>query len=126
MVGERGGKLSGGQRQRLGIARAILRNPRVLLLDEATSALDPSTEAEINATLRQLAVDRTVIMVTHRLDPVVYCDIIFILDEGHLIECGSHDELLIQKGVYASLWGKQHDFTPDKDGGGASITENKE
>ncbi len=104
MVGEAGGRLSGGQRQRIAIARAILRNPSILVLDEATSALDPGTEAAINATLEKLAQDRTIISVTHRLSSVVNMDCIFVLDEGKLIEQGTHRELLNLKGSYSQIW----------------------
>lgn len=107
-VGEMGGRLSGGQRQRLSLARAILRNPTILVLDEATSALDPATEAAINATLEKLAQNCTIISVTHRLTSVVHFDRIFVLDQGELVEQGSHRELLNIKGFYYNMW---QDFT---------------
>ncbi len=107
VVGERGGQISGGQRQRIAIARAILRNPAVLVLDEATSSLDPETESAINATLGNLATGRTVISVTHRLTSVVKSDCIFVLQEGKLIEQGTHEELLNLRGLYYRLWWKQ-------------------
>ncbi len=104
MVGERGTSLSGGQRQRLAIARAIIRNPAILILDEATSALDHATEAAIAATLKKLARGRTVIAITHRLNAVVAADTIFVLDQGRLVEVGSHQELVRRKGWYSRLW----------------------
>ncbi|MGE3601189.1 MAG: ABC transporter ATP-binding protein, partial [Dehalococcoidia bacterium] len=107
LVGERGGRLSGGQRQRVAIARAIVRNPAILLLDEATSALDPATEAAINKTLNTLAQGRTTIFVTHRLSSVVTADMIYVLDQGRMVEQGTHSELLAHGGVYAHLWQQQ-------------------
>jgi ATP-binding cassette, subfamily B, bacterial len=107
LVGERGSRLSGGQRQRVAIARALLRNPAILLLDEATSALDPRTEAAINATLQRIAYGRTTISVTHRLSSVVNADRIYVLERGALVEQGTHDELLQQRGLYAQLWQEQ-------------------
>lgn len=107
-VGEMGGHLSGGQRQRLSLARAILRNPTILVLDEATSALDPATEAAINATLEKLAEKCTMISVTHRLTSAVNLDQIFVMDQGELVEQGTHRELLNKKGLYYNMW---QDFT---------------
>ncbi|MCZ6671941.1 MAG: ATP-binding cassette domain-containing protein [Verrucomicrobia bacterium] len=110
VVGERGGRLSGGQRQRIAIARAIVRDPSILVLDEATSALDPGTEAAINATLEQLGQQRTVISVTHRLTSVVNADRIYVLEDGELVEQGTHQELLDQNGLYLRLWDQQNGF----------------
>lgn len=107
IVGDRGGQLSGGQRQRIAIARAILRDPAILLLDEATSALDPETEAAINETISRLAKGRTLITVTHRLTSAMNSDCIFVLDSGHLVEQGTHQELLKREGLYQRLWQKQ-------------------
>jgi len=107
MVGERGGRLSGGQRQRVSIARAVLRDPRVLLLDEATSALDPRTERLIADTLEKIGHGRTTIAVTHRMTSVTEYDQIFVIDNGHLAEHGTHDELLSVNGLYARLWEEQ-------------------
>ncbi|HXE64680.1 MAG TPA: ATP-binding cassette domain-containing protein [Bryobacteraceae bacterium] len=120
-AGERGGRLSGGQRQRVSIARAILRNPAVLVLDEATSALDPGTESAINATLARLAAGRTSIAVTHRLAGAAAADIIFVFDGGHVVESGSHAELLARGGHYASLWQKQQGFEVSDDGSSATV-----
>ncbi|MGH2588654.1 MAG: ABC transporter transmembrane domain-containing protein, partial [Dehalococcoidia bacterium] len=106
-VGERGGQVSGGQRQRIAIARAILRNPAILILDEATSALDPRTEAAINKTLDRIAAGRTTIAVTHRLTSAAQMDRIFVLDKGHVVEEGTHEELLKKEGLYARLWQEQ-------------------
>ncbi|MBI3964001.1 MAG: FHA domain-containing protein [Chloroflexi bacterium] len=111
-VGERGSRLSGGQRQRVAIARAIIRNPSLLLLDEATSALDPHTEAAINATLEEVARGRTTISVTHRLASVVNADQIYVLDQGRLVEQGTHGELVRRSGLYARLWQEQSGFIP--------------
>jgi ATP-binding cassette subfamily B protein len=120
-VGERGGRLSGGQRQRIAIARAILRNPRVLVLDEATSALDAGTEASINKTLEHVAKGRTVVSVTHRLAAMVNMDRIFVMDQGKLVEQGTHNELLALGGVYCKLWEKQSGFVIAADGGQARV-----
>jgi ATP-binding cassette subfamily B protein len=107
MIGERGVRLSGGQRQRLAIARALIRDPRVLILDEATSALDAETEAAIMDTLIQAAHGRTLIMITHRLAAAARCDLIFVLDQGRLVEQGTHQALLQQRGVYWRLYSEQ-------------------
>ncbi|MEO6478663.1 ATP-binding cassette domain-containing protein [Luteolibacter sp.] len=119
-VGERGGRLSGGQRQRIAIARALLRDPRVLVLDEATSALDAATEASINQTLERAAAGRTMISVTHRLASIVGMDRIFVMDRGHLVEQGRHEELITMGGLYTTLWEKQQGFVIE-DGGGARV-----
>jgi ABC-type multidrug transport system fused ATPase/permease subunit len=107
LVGERGGRLSGGQRQRLAIARALLRNPRILVLDEATSALDPRTERLISDTLETVGEGRTTIAVTHRLPSIMNYDQIFVMSAGHLVERGTHTELLAFNGIYAELWTEQ-------------------
>jgi ABC-type multidrug transport system fused ATPase/permease subunit len=103
-AGERGALLSGGERQRIALARALVRRPKVLILDEATSALDPQAETEVNRTLRQVAENRTVISVTHRLASVMHCDHIFVMDRGRLVEHGKHDELMRNGQAYAALW----------------------
>ncbi len=104
IVGERGQKLSGGQRQRVSIARAVLKDPPVLILDEATSAVDNETEALIQRSLERIAVGRTTLIIAHRLSTVRGADRIVVLDQGRLVEQGSHDELLALNGLYASLW----------------------
>jgi ATP-binding cassette subfamily B protein len=106
-VGERGLKLSGGERQRVGIARALLANPRVLILDEATSALDSRTEEAIQATLRKAREGRTTLVIAHRLSTVVDADQILVLKKGRIVERGTHTELLSLGGEYAQLWRRQ-------------------
>ncbi|TDD57028.1 ABC transporter ATP-binding protein [Nonomuraea terrae] len=107
LVGERGVKLSGGQRQRLALARAILRDAPVLLLDEATSALDSESELLVQEALWQLMQDRTAIVVAHRLSTVVRMDRLVVLNRGHIVEQGTHSELLKAEGPYARLWHHQ-------------------
>lgn len=106
-VGERGLKLSGGERQRVGLARALLADPRVLILDEATSALDSRTEAAIQATLRRAKAGRTTIVVAHRLSTVADADEILVIKAGRIVERGDHATLISLGGEYASLWKKQ-------------------
>jgi ATP-binding cassette subfamily B protein len=107
IVGERGQKLSGGQRQRISIARAILKNPEILILDEATSAVDNETEAAIQRSLDMLKQNRTVIVIAHRLSTIRNADKIYVLENGEIIESGSHEELLQNKDVYHKLWSVQ-------------------
>ncbi len=106
-VGERGVKLSGGQRQRIAIARVLLKNAPILVLDEATSALDSEVEAAIQASLNRLMEGKTVIAIAHRLSTIAAMDRLVIIDEGRIIEQGSHQELLLQDGIYAKLWQHQ-------------------
>lgn len=106
-VGERGVKLSGGQRQRIAIARAILKDAPILVLDEATSALDSESEKLIQAALAKLMQSRTSIVIAHRLSTIAKLDRIIVLDQGSIVEDGTHAELLEQKGIYASLWSHQ-------------------
>jgi ATP-binding cassette subfamily B protein len=106
-VGERGVKLSGGQRQRIAIARALLKDAPILILDEATSALDSESEKLIQDSLTKLMEDRTSIVIAHRLSTIVKLDRIIVLDNGKIVEDGSHADLLARKGIYARLWAHQ-------------------
>ena len=106
-VGERGLKLSGGEKQRVGIARTLLKNPPILLLDEATSALDTETERDIQDSLRAMGQGRSVITIAHRLSTVVDADRIVVLEQGVVVEHGTHDELVTLGGRYASMWQRQ-------------------
>ncbi len=106
-VGERGVKLSGGQRQRIAIARVLLKDAPILILDEATSALDSEVEAAIQASLFKLMEDKTVIAIAHRLSTIAALDRLIVLDNGKIIEQGSHAELLAHNGLYAQLWARQ-------------------
>lgn len=106
-VGERGLKLSGGEKQRVAIARTVLKGPPILILDEATSALDIHTEREIQAALDRVSADRTTLVIAHRLSTVVHADEIIVLDDGRIVERGTHNELMRIHGLYASMWNRQ-------------------
>jgi ATP-binding cassette subfamily B multidrug efflux pump len=106
-VGERGVKLSGGQRQRIAIARVILKDAAILILDEATSALDSEVEAAIQEQLETLMMGKTVIAIAHRLSTIAQMDRLIVMEQGAIIEQGTHTELLAKKGVYARLWSRQ-------------------
>jgi ATP-binding cassette subfamily B protein len=109
MVGERGLKLSGGEKQRVSIARTILKGPPILILDEATSALDTRTEQEIQKALRQVARNRTTIVIAHRLSTVIEADEIIVLEGGRIAERGRHEELLRKQGIYHAMWTRQRE-----------------
>jgi ATP-binding cassette subfamily B protein len=108
-VGERGLKLSGGEKQRVAIARTILKGPPILLLDEATSALDSHTEREIQDALDRISKGRTTLVIAHRLSTIVGADEIIVLDAGRIVERGTHQGLLTQNGLYASMWNRQRE-----------------
>jgi ATP-binding cassette subfamily B protein len=106
-VGERGVKLSGGQRQRIALARVILQDPEIVLLDEATASVDTETELRIQQSLDTVTADRTTIAIAHRLSTIKDADRILVVDDGQIVERGTHDELLDDDGLYATLWGVQ-------------------
>jgi ATP-binding cassette subfamily B protein len=109
MIGEGGLKLSGGEKQRLSIARALLRKPKLLIFDEATSALDSLTEEEISKTIRQVTTtqEQITILIAHRLSTIMYADRIYVLEKGQVVETGTHNKLLDEKGLYYAMWRQQ-------------------
>jgi len=113
VVGERGLKLSGGEKQRVAIARTLLKSPTFVLLDEATSALDTHTERNIQASLERVCTNRTTLVVAHRLSTIINADQILVLQEGRIVERGSHDELLALDNIYASMWNNQNSSESD-------------
>jgi ATP-binding cassette subfamily B protein len=108
-VGERGLKLSGGEKQRVAIARTILKAPPILVLDEATSALDSHTEKEIQDALDRVSRNRTTLVIAHRLSTIIGADEIIVLDQGTIVERGTHHQLLAKGGLYASMWNRQRE-----------------
>jgi ABC-type transport system involved in Fe-S cluster assembly fused permease/ATPase subunit len=108
MVGERGLKLSGGEKQRVAIARTLLKNPPIVIFDEATSALDSANERAIQAELRTAAQGKTALVIAHRLSTVVDAHEIVVLEQGRVVERGSHTQLLALGGRYARMWWLQH------------------
>ncbi|MEO5980499.1 MAG: ABC transporter ATP-binding protein [Chryseolinea sp.] len=109
LIGEGGVKVSGGEKQRLSIARALLRQPDILVFDEATSSLDSLTEEDITMTIREISIikDHITILIAHRLSTIMHADRIFVLEKGHIIESGRHEELLVEKGLYYAMWRQQ-------------------
>ncbi|WP_323178117.1 MULTISPECIES: ABC transporter ATP-binding protein [unclassified Streptomyces] len=114
VVGERGLRMSGGERQRIAIARTLLRNPRVLILDEATSALDTQTERSVQRALDTLSAGRTVITIAHRLSTTQNADEIIVLDRGKISERGRHEDLMKRGGIYAAMFGRGHEVSPEE------------
>ena len=123
MVGERGLKLSGGEKQRVAIARTIIKDPCILLFDEATSALDTQTEQEIQANLRELSEGRTTLIIAHRLSTVVDADEIIVLDQGQIVERGTHANLIAADGRYAEMWRRQQEGAENGTSGRNGQTE---
>ena len=118
VIGERAALLSGGMAQSIAIARALLRNPPILILDEATSALDNESERLVQGALNELMKDRTVFVIAHRLSTIIHADIIIVMDEGRIVERGTHTELLEKNGQYRYFYDMQ--FAPHETNGDAA------
>ena len=125
VLGPSGRQISGGERQRIGLARAIVRRPRLLLLDEVTAALDPATELEIRRAIERLSEGRTVISVTHRLRAAEDADLVIAMDGGRVVESGPLRTLLDRGGITSEMWSKQQGFTISRDGGDAAISPSR-
>ena len=107
VIGENGYSLSGGQKQRVSIARAFLKNAPILLLDEATSSLDTESESLVQEAIKKLMKDRTTLVIAHRLSTIINADQIIVLDDGKIVESGTHEELLSKNGVYKKLYERE-------------------
>ena len=107
VIGENGYSLSGGQKQRVSIARAFLKNAPILLLDEATSSLDTESESLVQEAIKKLMIDRTTLVIAHRLSTIINADQIIVLDDGKIVESGTHEELLSKNGVYKKLYERE-------------------
>ena len=116
VLGERGSGLSQGQRQLISIARAALNNPRILILDEATSSVDTRTERLIQKALEELLQDRTSFVIAHRLSTIRNADLLLVINDGEIVECGKHEELLAKKGFYHNLYTSQFRRNPSQSG----------
>jgi ATP-binding cassette subfamily B protein len=107
LVGEKGVTLSGGQKQRVAIARTLLKNPRILILDDSTSSVDTETEAEIREALQNLMKDRTTFIIAHRIQSIMIADLILVMDNGRVVQCGKHDDLVNEDGIYRKIYNIQ-------------------